>query len=670
MSPSADAQFQFSSPAGLLLVRTTLAKHIQFEPHDWQLEGVCKMLDGKDLVAIIPTGGGKTGYFFMYMLMLLELSQNPSLCTPPVSIPHDPCMIVVYPTNGLEEEQAQVFDKVGLKTLVINAETSSVARRSGEDIWLSARVGIAMVLLSPEQLATRGFESLIQHRPFQSRFRAFGVDEIHLLNSWGLSFRQAFRQLGHARARLPLHVFVGTSATVLAGTSETGIYSFLGLHVGDFHLIRRSNLRCNVQTIFRTLTHGLGRWTFPDLKWILDSKRKTVIHCRTIALGFRVALFFWRCLPCSVDRAKRVRMYNALNWPSYNIKTRLLMREDPEAQIVIATATFMVGIDIPTIQDVVIVGALESADEHVQWEGRAGRGTQVSDARCITYVTSKSLEVARAICDGKEPAAPRGKKNTGKQVATRMDDSMARVLCAPCFSAEQDALYNNPPHDPPCSCSSCSSSLAPPSPLPERSCICSRCFPEPAPPPKEKTRAPDMNPVPRSQRISRKMRAKGVKELTSLRMDIYLSLDTTVSRSFPPEMLLPDIVIKTMLDRFALLETVDTLRALVKDRSLLVPHVARVWEKVVELREGFEVMRAKTKARAKEREALRRAAKRKRRDEEAEGELVEDEAQVSVEVDRYVLSSAGQPLVNAPGRTGLGSGEETFSFEWQLSGIQ
>lgn len=63
------------------------------------------MLDGKDLVAILPTGAGKTGYFTMFMLVLVELSLNPSLCSPPVSVPRDPCMIVVYPTNGLEEEQ-------------------------------------------------------------------------------------------------------------------------------------------------------------------------------------------------------------------------------------------------------------------------------------------------------------------------------------------------------------------------------------------------------------------------------------------------------------------------------------------------------------------------------------------------------------------------------------
>ncbi|KAM5546216.1 hypothetical protein V8D89_000342 [Ganoderma adspersum] len=463
-----------------------LSKHIPYQPHDWQLEGVCKMLDGKDLVAILPTGAGKTGYFTMFMLTLVELSQDPSLCSPPVSVPRDPCMIVVYPTNGLEEEQVTIFVVTGIYVLTligllgsfINAETTSTACLSGEDLWLTARVGVTMILLSPEQLSTRGFESLIRHRPFQARFQAFGVDEIHLLNSWGLAFRQAFRQLGHARARLSSHVFVGTSATVLAGD--------------------------NVQTIFRTLTHGIG-----------GCKRKTVIHC---------PLYLWRLIPSH------------------------LMRDDPETQIVIATAAFMVGIDLPNIP-------LESADEHVQWEGRAGRdGSIVSDARCITYVTSKSLEVTHALCAGKQPAASHGTKKTGGKaaVASRMD-------------------------------------LKPSGPV------------------KVKTRAPDTNPIPRSKRLTRKMRAKGTKELVSLRMTMYLSTDISISRSLPPEVFLPDTTIKLILDRFALIDTRAALQELMKGWNLLTPHIDVLWDMLVGLQTTFEAMRARSKAKAKAREAERRA---------------------------------------------------------------
>ena len=68
------------------------------------LEGVAKSLDGVDLLAIIPTGGGKTAYFSMYMLALLAISENPHLCSPPAKVPSDPAMIITYPTICLEQE--------------------------------------------------------------------------------------------------------------------------------------------------------------------------------------------------------------------------------------------------------------------------------------------------------------------------------------------------------------------------------------------------------------------------------------------------------------------------------------------------------------------------------------------------------------------------------------
>ncbi|RDX45573.1 P-loop containing nucleoside triphosphate hydrolase protein [Lentinus brumalis] len=430
---SVGARFTFSSPDGYQLIRDIVRERLPYVPHDYQLDGVCKLLDGLDLVAVIPTGAGKTSYYVVYMLMLLELSKNPALAAG-AKVPADPCMVMVYPTNGLEEEQAGVFEQAGITALVLNANTLSLGRRGGQDLWKGARTGVSVLLLSPEQLASPGFEGLLQHGPFQRRLCALGVDEIHLLYSWGQVFRQAFRQLGYVRARMSLHTrMIGTTATLLAGHPEDTILRFLGLRRGEFHLIRRSNLRRNVRTIFRTLTHGLGGWSFADLRWILTSGRKTVIHCRTIAQGFRLAIFLWKLAPPLPDRHVRIRTYNALNWPSYNTRTRELMRDDPNAQIIIATASFMVGIDLPNIADVVILGNLLNADEHVQWEGRAGRDPRaVADARCITYVTPKVLETARGLCAGE---APRAQKASGGKKATTVQMELAAVPANPTFMA-------------------------------------------------------------------------------------------------------------------------------------------------------------------------------------------------------------------------------------------
>jgi len=57
--------------------------------------------------------------------------------------------------------------------------------------------GIALILVSPEMLSTSGFRSLIASKIFQSRLFVIGVDEVHLLSSWGLEFRPAYQQIGY-----------------------------------------------------------------------------------------------------------------------------------------------------------------------------------------------------------------------------------------------------------------------------------------------------------------------------------------------------------------------------------------------------------------------------------------------------------------------------------------
>ena len=99
------SDYQFSTTEGLRLARKVLRQLLPYDPHDDQLEGICKMIDGINLMALTRTGSGKTGYFIMYMLLLLALSKDPSIVAPAKkSVPKNPVMVLVFPTNGLEEE--------------------------------------------------------------------------------------------------------------------------------------------------------------------------------------------------------------------------------------------------------------------------------------------------------------------------------------------------------------------------------------------------------------------------------------------------------------------------------------------------------------------------------------------------------------------------------------
>ena len=55
---------------------------LPYNPHEDQLEGICKMIDGINLMPLMHTGSGKTGYFTMYMLLLLALSKDLRIVTP------------------------------------------------------------------------------------------------------------------------------------------------------------------------------------------------------------------------------------------------------------------------------------------------------------------------------------------------------------------------------------------------------------------------------------------------------------------------------------------------------------------------------------------------------------------------------------------------------------
>jgi len=96
--------FEWSSPAGRTLCRNILEQSVlTYEPHDCQVDGVCKSLDGINLFAITPTGSGKTSYYIMYILVILAVLNDPTLC-PTAKFPKNPCLIVICPTIPLQLE--------------------------------------------------------------------------------------------------------------------------------------------------------------------------------------------------------------------------------------------------------------------------------------------------------------------------------------------------------------------------------------------------------------------------------------------------------------------------------------------------------------------------------------------------------------------------------------
>jgi len=108
-SEQAPAPFIFSSDEGYALCRHILKDLLPYEPHDVQIEGVCKVLDHIDLFAILPTGSGKTSFLSMYMLVVLANQKDPSLC-PTAKFPENPCLLAICPTKYLEHQMVYFLD--------------------------------------------------------------------------------------------------------------------------------------------------------------------------------------------------------------------------------------------------------------------------------------------------------------------------------------------------------------------------------------------------------------------------------------------------------------------------------------------------------------------------------------------------------------------------------
>lgn len=225
------------------------------------------------------------------------------------------------------------------------------------------------------------------------------VDEVHLIRQWGAAFRPQFRHIGQFfRGRLPSTVSImGLSATFYPGATTTNLCASLGMHGDNFYMLRCSNERPNVQFIMQPLQHGIGGTEFPDLLPYLNSGRKAVIHCRTIADVFRVFIYLWNALPEGVDRLRRIQMYHSLRSSEDNEKILRLLDEDPRCQVVIATVAFSNGLNVKSLLDSVCLGMPDTVDEAWQDIGRVGRDPETAARGVILYQPSALAQAEKQV---------------------------------------------------------------------------------------------------------------------------------------------------------------------------------------------------------------------------------------------------------------------------------
>ncbi len=325
-----------------------------------QGEIIQAVLEKKDVVALLPTGGGKSICFQVPGLVL------------------DGITLVISPLIALMQDQVQQLRKKGVQALAVHSGMS----RSEIDIALDNCVygKYKFLYLSPERLKTD---------IFIERFRKMNVslvaiDEAHCISQWGYDFRPPYLEIAALRELKPTIHFMALTATATQQVSDD-IISKLGLRSPA--VFRKSFARENIYFVVRK-TENKERKLLEILRNVPGSaivyvrSRKATVELSRWLDREKISATFYHAGLTHMDRLKRQE-----EWIGNSMR------------VMVATNAFGMGIDKPDVRAVIHMDLPENLESYYQEAGRAGRDGKRSYAALVFHevdVSSLRTKVQQA----------------------------------------------------------------------------------------------------------------------------------------------------------------------------------------------------------------------------------------------------------------------------------
>lgn len=334
-----------------------------------QENAVQAAIDNKSLLAVFPTGGGKSITFQVPALMAGENTKG--------------LTVVISPLQSLMKDQVDNLEKIQITDAVtINGLLDPIERAKSIERIQDGRASI--LYISPESLRSKTTEKLLLGR----KIVRFVIDEAHCFSSWGQDFRVDYLYIGdfinslqenkNLEEQIPVSCFTATAKQKVIEDICAYFNEKLGIKLEIFpSKATRTNLQYKVfekgddEEKYNTVRDLIDEKDCPTIIYVSRTKRARELAMRLSEDGFNARPFHGKME--SQDKTKNQNAFIS-----------------GDVQIMVATSAFGMGVDKKDVGMVIHYEISDSLENYVQEAGRAGRDENIT-ADCYVLFNEEDL---------------------------------------------------------------------------------------------------------------------------------------------------------------------------------------------------------------------------------------------------------------------------------------